>query len=82
MVTTAKKLRFDTKSVLHSIARGEEVLITYRGKAYAKLIPVNKKGLKKNTTKGLFGIWKDFDVTKTPDVYVKNLRERRRNVND
>jgi prevent-host-death family protein len=39
MVTTAKKLRFHTKELLESVSRGEEVVITMRGKPYAKLVP-------------------------------------------
>jgi antitoxin (DNA-binding transcriptional repressor) of toxin-antitoxin stability system len=82
MVTTAKKLRFDTKAVLSSISRGEEVLITYRGKAYAKLIPVNEKQNKINKTGSIFGIWKDFEEVKDPGKYIRHLRKRRKNATD
>lgn len=82
MVTTAKKLRFDTKAVLNSIARGEEVLITYRGKAYANMIPINKTYDKKKTTGSLFGLWKNYEPVKNPQIFVRNLRKRRRNAID
>ena len=39
MQATAKDLRFHTKAILESISRGEEIVITYRGKPYARLIP-------------------------------------------
>ncbi len=43
MKATAKDLRFYAKELLESANRGEEVIITYRGKPYAKLVPLNKK---------------------------------------
>ena len=80
MVTTAKKLRFDTKEVFNSISRGEEVLITYRGKAYAKLIPVQKISKRKIEPSGLFGIWNDYVKVNDVDNYVRELRGRRKNI--
>jgi prevent-host-death family protein len=38
MKTTAKDLRFHTKELLDTANRGEEVIITYRGKLCAKLV--------------------------------------------
>ncbi|MEF8889369.1 MAG: type II toxin-antitoxin system prevent-host-death family antitoxin, partial [Desulfohalobiaceae bacterium] len=38
MQTTAKDLRFFSKEILDTVTRGEEVIITYRGKPCAKLV--------------------------------------------
>ncbi|MEF8943556.1 MAG: type II toxin-antitoxin system prevent-host-death family antitoxin, partial [Desulfohalobiaceae bacterium] len=38
MHTTAKDLRFFSKEILDTVSRGEEVIITYRGKPCAKLV--------------------------------------------
>jgi len=45
MKATAKDLRFHSKELLDTVRRGEEVLITYRGKPCAKLVPVEDAGV-------------------------------------
>jgi prevent-host-death family protein len=37
-----KDLRFYSKNLLDVVSRGEEVIITYRGKPCAKLAPLNE----------------------------------------
>jgi prevent-host-death family protein len=76
MKATAKDLRFHSKELLDTVNRGEEVVITFRGKPRAKLIPYTEK--KKEITKNeLFGIWKDNDVIQDVDEYVRDLRKGR-----
>lgn len=76
MKATAKDLRFNSKGLLDTINRGEEVIITFRGKPCAKLIPYTEK-TKQNTTNELFGIWKDNDAIQNVDEYVRGLRKGR-----
>jgi prevent-host-death family protein len=76
MKATAKDLRFHSKELIDSVSRGEEVVITFRGKPCAKLVPYQE--IKKQTGKNeLFGIWKDNDIAQDVDEYVRNLRNRR-----
>lgn len=76
MKATAKDLRFHSKGLLDTVKKGEEVIITFRGKPRAKLIPYTEK--KKEITKNeLFGIWKDNDIIKDVDEYVRKLRKGR-----
>ncbi len=76
MKATAKDLRFHSKELLDSVNRGEEVIITFRGKPCARLVPYQES--KKQTGKNeLFGIWKDNDMARNVDEYVRNLREGR-----
>ena len=77
MEATAKDLRFHSKEILDAVSRGEEVIITYRGKPHAKIIPIDsrKKGSKEKHN--LFGIWKDNDAVKDVEKYVRNLRKGR-----
>jgi prevent-host-death family protein len=76
MKATAKDLRFHSKELLDSVNRGEEVVITFRGKPCAKLVPYQE--IKKQTGKNeLFGIWKDNDMVQSVDEYVRNLRKGR-----
>ncbi|HBA71135.1 MAG: prevent-host-death protein [Geobacteraceae bacterium GWC2_55_20] len=75
MKATAKDLRFHSKELLDTVNRGEEVVITFRGKPCAKLIPFEAG--KKISKSELFGIWKDDERTKDVDNYVRELRKGR-----
>ena len=76
MKATAKDLRFHSKELIDSVSRGEEVIITFRGKPCAKLIPYSESHDKSKKSE-LFGMWKDNDLAKNVDEYVRNLREGR-----
>jgi len=77
MYASAKDLRFYSKNLLDVVSRGEEVIITYRGKPCAKLAPLNEADKKESQTDPLFGIWKDHKPIKDVDKYVRNLRKGR-----
>jgi prevent-host-death family protein len=77
MYSTAKELRFRTKELLESVSRGEEVIITFRGKPYAKLVPIKESKKNLQDTKELFGIWKDRTDIDDVNSYVRNLRKER-----
>jgi len=77
MNATAKDLRFHSKELLDTVGRGEEVIITYRGKPCAKLVPIDKNEEMILEETGLFGIWKDNDETADVESYVKKLRKGR-----
>ena len=76
MKATAKDLRFHSKELIDSVTRGEEVVITYRGKPCAKLVPYQDIKNKREKNE-LFGIWKDNDLTNNVNSYVRNLRKGR-----
>ena len=76
MKATAKDLRFHSKELLDSVNRGEEVVITFRGKPCAKLVPYQEVNKQKGKN-ALFGIWKDNDMVQNVDEYVRNLRKGR-----
>jgi len=77
MHSTAKGLRFHTKELLDSVSRGEEVIITFRGKPYAKLVPLKQS--KNNTAKSneLFGIWQNRKDLADVDNYICEIRKGR-----
>ena len=79
MKATAKDLRFHTRELLDTVNRGEEVIITYRGRPCARLVPVEQgfKNEKENNKNELFGIWKDNPDVKDVDKYVRKLRKGR-----
>ena len=77
MKATAKDLRFHTRELLENVSRGEEVIITYRGKPCAKLVPI-KKQEKHSKDNPLKGIWKDHKESDDVYKYMDQLRKGRR----
>ena len=76
MKATAKGLRFNSKGLIDAAGRGEEVVITFRGKPCAKLVPYGGED-GQHTTEELFGMWKNNEKIRDVDAYVRGLREGR-----
>jgi prevent-host-death family protein len=76
MKATAKDLRFHSKNLIDTVNRGEEVVITFRGRPCAKLVPYQEQK-KKIGGNELFGIWRDNDAIQNVDEHVRNLRKGR-----
>ena len=81
MKATAKDLRFHSKEILEAVMRGEEVVITYRGKPSAKIVPVKKRKSEIDVQHKLFGIWSNYKELKDVEKYVRRIREGRFYVN-
>ena len=81
MQATAKDLQFHTQEILNTASRGEEVIITYHGKPYVKIVSLgmnsNKKTGKKTSSAALFGIWKDHAESEDVNAYMDQLRKGR-----
>ena len=76
MKATAKDLRFHSKELIESVSRGEEIVITFRGKPCAKLVPYQE--VRSKTEKNeLFGMWKENDMVENVPEHVRNLRKGR-----
>ncbi|MBU2512163.1 type II toxin-antitoxin system prevent-host-death family antitoxin [bacterium] len=76
MQATSKDLRFHTKEILDAAMRGEEVIITFHGKPYAKIVPIAKSS-QENKQNDFCGMWKDRTDMDDVEGYVRNLRKRR-----
>jgi len=74
MTVTAKDLRFNISMLFDVLSKGEDILITYRGKAKAKLIPYNDSPSDKKTDT-IFGMWQDRE--EDVDTMVRNMRKGR-----
>lgn len=74
MTVTAKDLRFNISMLFDVLSKGEDVLITYRGKAKAKLISYNDSSNEEKTD-SIFGMWKDREDD--VDTMVRNMRQGR-----
>lgn len=79
MKTTAKDLRTNTKRILDAVERGQEVVITVRGRPRAKIVPFeSRKRTKRIKGKdALFGIWKDNPKVRNVEAYINSLRSGR-----
>lgn len=76
MQATSKDLRFHTKEILDAAIRGEEVVITYHGKPYVKIIPAQSSHTH-DKSNDFCGIWKDREDMDDVQDYVRNLRRGR-----
>jgi prevent-host-death family protein len=80
MEITTKQLRIQPGRVISQVNNGQEITITYRGKACAKIIPINTKqniNLEEADNE-LFGMWKDRKDMENVDQYVRNIRKGRK----
>lgn len=76
MEATSKELRLHTKELLSATGRGEEVIITVRGKPMAKLVPLAEDAdiVRPQRNPG-FAMWRDAE--EDVDDYVRRLRQGR-----
>lgn len=74
MKATIRDLRVHTRELIAATDRGEEVIITYRGRARARLVPLadERQPAGRNPA---FGLWQDRSGT--VDEHVDALREGR-----
>jgi prevent-host-death family protein len=78
MHVTVKDLCTHTKKLINTASNGEEVIITYRGKPYVKLISVQSaQPDQQEEHDELFGIWKDRDDLQDVTEYVNHIRKGR-----
>ncbi|GHV85721.1 hypothetical protein AGMMS50230_13290 [Spirochaetia bacterium] len=83
MEITTKQLRIQPGRVIAQVNNGQEIIITYRGKACAKIIPLkktieNKRDNNLETDNELFGMWKDREDMEDVEQYVRNMRKGRK----
>ncbi len=74
MTVTAKDLRFNISMLFDMLSKGEDILITYRGKAKAKLITYNQPSSEEKTDT-IFGMWQDRE--EDIDAMVRKMRKGR-----
>jgi prevent-host-death family protein len=79
MEITTKQLRIQPGKIISQVNNGQEITITYRGRACAKIIPIKGGNLQQEGVDNeLFGIWKDReDIDDSVDQYVRRIRKGR-----
>ena len=73
MEATTKDLRLRTNELLAAVDRGEEVVITYRGRHRARLGPLVEPGSEQRNP--AFGLW--GDLAEDVEEHVRELRTGR-----
>jgi len=71
MTVSTKELRTRTKEIIEAMKRGEEVIITYRGKPVAKISPIKEK---EDPDDSLFGIWEDNPAVDDVEEFIDEVR--------
>ena len=78
MKATILDPRYRMKYVLAAVERGETITILHRGKAKARLVPIEADpGRGKLRAHEAFGLWKDRDDLTDVPAFVRKLRRPR-----
>jgi prevent-host-death family protein len=78
MEVTTKELRIQPGKIIDQVVNGQEVVITFRGKALAKIIPFSSSKLEsKPEDIDIFGMWKERDKDVSVEDVVKTIRKGR-----
>ena len=77
MEISTKELRRNPGRTLASVSRGQELVVTYRGKRIAKIVPFSPENDSSDDDEDLiFGLWRDHEGEDV-DEYLRNLRRGR-----
>ena len=78
MEVTTKELRIQPGRIIEQVTHGQEIIITYRGKALARIVPLREANtLTKDQPEDLFGMWNDRDDIENVETYVNSIRKGR-----
>lgn len=75
MQVTTKELRIQPGKIIEQVVQGQEVTVTFRGKALARIVPISQTHEENDTR--LFGLWKSHGEAESVEEVVKNLRKGR-----
>ena len=79
MEISAKELRSKPGQIIEQAARGNEVIITFRGKKAARLIPYDRKIKGKDEQQDeIFGLWQNRQDLPSVAEQVRSLRKGRK----
>ncbi len=79
MKVSTKELRIQPGRIIDQVVHGEEVTVTFRGKALAKIVPILKEKFQLDRKhEGIFGMWIDRIKGPTVDALVREMRNERR----
>ena len=75
MNVSTKELRIQPGRIIDQVVNGEEITVTFRGKALAKIIPISdvESGLS-DQENSIFGMWSSHDQNENVDALVREMR--------
>ena len=78
MKITTKELRIQPGKIIEQVVHGQEITVTFRGKALARIVPIGDQAKDhQNDDTGIFGLWKNHNEKKNVEKYVRGLRKGR-----
>ena len=78
MEVSTKELRIQPGRIIDQVVNGEEVTVTFRGKALARIIPIDSRQRESTTEdEGIFGMWKDKKQNESVEDHVRRIRKGR-----
>jgi len=78
MEITTKELRIQPGKIIDQAANGQEIIVTFRGKALAKIVPlVNRTDSSGKEENSIFGLWKNHEDTRSVEESVRDNRKGR-----
>jgi len=78
MEVTTKELRIQPGKIIDQVSHGQEVTVTFRGRALARIIPIRRPGkLKTEDEVSIFGMWKNHESENSVENTVRDLRKGR-----
>jgi len=80
MEISTKQLRIQPGRILSKVNKGQDIIITYRGKPSARIIPITtgETAYNDDTEDELFGVWKDRKDIENVEQYVRKIRKGRK----
>jgi prevent-host-death family protein len=80
MEITTKQLRIQPGRIITQVNNGQNIIITYRGKPCAKIVPITDRNIIDTEDPGneLFGIWKNRKDLENVGQYVRGIRKGRK----
>ncbi len=76
MIVTTKELRIQPGKIIDQVSHGQEITITYRGKALAKIVPAESVS-ESDQESSIFGLWKTHETEASVEDKVRILRKGR-----
>lgn len=75
MEVSTKELRIQPGRIIDQVVNGEEVTVTFRGKALARIVPMSSRESREEQDEpGIFGMWKDHDQVDSVESEVRTMR--------
>jgi prevent-host-death family protein len=78
MKITTKELRIQPGRIIDQVVNGQDIIVTFRGKALARIIPIAEKTTVQDQEEiSIFGMWKERSNENSVEATVREIRKGR-----